>query len=161
MDRLDGMRLFARVVETGSFSEGARQEGVGQSTVSKITTLPRSLTLVSTMTRLPDSIFYCSMPEWSAARSACSLRRASRRLRPLIGHHQRPVAAHRYLQASEFGTDVSGQFFASAPKKFTCPIEAMRHPHFHDRANQEAAWQAVVNVSGVDLSYPASLSAVS
>jgi hypothetical protein len=38
MDRLDGMRLFARVVETGSFSEGARQEGVGQSTVCKITT---------------------------------------------------------------------------------------------------------------------------
>jgi hypothetical protein len=28
----------------------------------------------------------------------------------------------------------------------------MRHPHFHDRANQEAAWQAVVKVSGVDLS---------
>ena len=75
--------------------------------------------------------------------------------------HTPETAAHRYLQASEFGTDVSGQFFASAPKKFTGPIEAMRHPHFHDRANQEAAWQAVVNVSGVDLSYPASLTAVS
>ncbi len=75
--------------------------------------------------------------------------------------HTPETAAHRYLQASEFGTDVSGQFFASAPKKLTGPIEAMRHPHFHDRANQEAAWQAVVSVSGVDLSYPASLSAVS
>ena len=71
------------------------------------------------------------------------------------------TAARRYLQASDFGTDVSGQFFASAPKKLTGPIEAMRHPHFHDRANQEAAWQAVVKVSGVDLSNPASLSAVS
>jgi hypothetical protein len=80
---------------------------------------------------------------------------------PLIGLHQLTVAAHRYLQASEFGTDVSGQFFASAPKKFTGPIEAMRHPHFYDRASQEAAWQAVASVSGVDLSYPASLSAVS
>jgi len=70
------------------------------------------------------------------------------------GMSQTPeTAAHRYLQASEFGTDVSGQFFASAPKKLTGPIEAMRHPHFHDRANQEAAWQAVVSVSGVDLSY--------
>jgi hypothetical protein len=59
------------------------------------------------------------------------------------------VALH---QASAFGTDVSGQFFASAPKKFTGPIEAMRQPHFHDRANQEAAWQAIVKVSGVDLS---------
>ena len=62
------------------------------------------------------------------------------------------TAARRYLQASEFGTDVSGQFFASAPKKLTGPIEAMRHPHLHDRANQEAAWQAVVKVSGVDFS---------
>ena len=66
------------------------------------------------------------------------------------------TAARRYLQASEFGTDVSGHFFASAPKKLTGPIEAMRHPHLHDRANQEAAWQAVVKVSGVDLSNPAS-----
>jgi len=62
------------------------------------------------------------------------------------------TAARRYLQASEFGTDVSGHFFASAPRKLTGPIEAMRHPHFHDRANQEAAWQAVVKVSSVDLS---------
>ena len=75
--------------------------------------------------------------------------------------HTPETAARRYLQASEFGTDVSGQFFASAPKKLTGPIEAMRQPHFHDRANQEAAWQAVVKVSGVDFSYPASLSAVS
>jgi len=75
--------------------------------------------------------------------------------------HTPETAARRYIQASEFGTDVSGQFFASAPKKLTGPIEEMRQPHFHDRANQEAAWQAVVSVSGVDLSYPASLTAVS
>ncbi len=78
------------------------------------------------------------------------------------GMSQAPeIAARRYLQASEFGTDVSGQFFASAPKKLTGPIEAMRHPHLHDRANQEAAWQAVVKVSGADWSGPASLTAVS
>lgn len=71
------------------------------------------------------------------------------------------IAARRYLQASEFGTDVSGQFFASAPKRLTGPLEAMRHPHFHDPVNQEASWQAVVKVSGVDLSYPAPLSVVS
>jgi hypothetical protein len=41
------------------------------------------------------------------------------------------------------------------------PIVAMRQPHFHDRANQEAAWQAIVKVSGADFPYPASLSAVS
>ena len=69
------------------------------------------------------------------------------------GMDQTPeTAARRYIQASAFGTDVSGQFFASAPKKFSGPIESMRHPHLHDRANQEAAWQAVVKVSGADFS---------
>jgi NAD(P)-dependent dehydrogenase (short-subunit alcohol dehydrogenase family) len=68
------------------------------------------------------------------------------------GMNQTPeTAARRYLQASEFGTDVSGQFFASAQGKFSGPIEAQRHPHLHDRASQEAAWQAVVKVSGVNL----------
>lgn len=67
------------------------------------------------------------------------------------GMNQTPeTAARRYLQASEFGTDVSGQFFASAQGKFSGPIEAQRHPHLHDRASQESAWQAVVKVSGVD-----------
>ncbi len=69
------------------------------------------------------------------------------------GMNQTPeTAASRYLQVSTFGTDVSGTFFASAKGKFTGPIEAQRHPHLQDRASQEAAWQAVVNVSGVDLS---------
>jgi len=78
------------------------------------------------------------------------------------GMNQTPeTAARRYLQASEFGTDVSGQFFASAQGKFSGPIELQRQPHLHDRASQEAAWQAVVNVSGADLSAAPSLSAVS
>ena len=73
------------------------------------------------------------------------------------GMNQTPeTAARRYLQASAFGTDVSGQFFASAQGKVSGPIEAQRQPHLHDRANQEAAWQAVVKVTGVDLSEPAS-----
>jgi NAD(P)-dependent dehydrogenase (short-subunit alcohol dehydrogenase family) len=74
------------------------------------------------------------------------------------GMNQAPeVAARRYLQASEFGTDVSGQFFASAQGKFSGPMEVQRQPHLYDRASQEAAWQAVVKVSGVDLSNPAPL----
>ncbi len=80
------------------------------------------------------------------------------------GMNQTPeTAARRYLQASEFGTDVSGQFFASAQGKVSGPIEVQRHPHLHDRASQEAAWQAVVKVSGIDLSSPrpGSLNAVS
>ena len=74
------------------------------------------------------------------------------------GMDQTPeTAARRYLQASEFGTDVSGQFFASAQGKFSGPIEVQRQPHLHDRASQEAAWQAVVKVSGADLSATAIL----
>ena len=78
------------------------------------------------------------------------------------GMNQTPeTAASRYIQASKFGTDLSGQFFASAKGKFSGPMEVQRQPHLHDRASQEAAWQAVVKVSGVDLSHPASLTAVS
>jgi NAD(P)-dependent dehydrogenase (short-subunit alcohol dehydrogenase family) len=67
------------------------------------------------------------------------------------GMNQTPeTAASRYIQASKFGTDVSGQFFASAKGKFSGPMESQRQPHLHDRASQEAAWQAVVKVSGVD-----------
>ena len=78
------------------------------------------------------------------------------------GMNQTPeTAARRYIQASKFGTDVSGEFFASAQGKFSGPIEAQRHPHLLDRASQEAAWQAVVKVSGVDFSSAAPLSAVS
>ena len=67
------------------------------------------------------------------------------------GMNQTPeTAASRYLQASEFGTDASGQFFASAKGKFSGPIEVQLQPHLYDRASQEAAWKAVVNVSGLD-----------
>ena len=67
------------------------------------------------------------------------------------GVNQTPeTAARRYIQASEFGTDVSGQFFASAQGKFSGPIEVQRQPHLYDRASQEAAWQAVVKVAGLD-----------
>ena len=68
------------------------------------------------------------------------------------GMNQTPeTAARRYLQVAEFGTDDSGQFFASAKGKFTGPIEAQRQPHLLDRDSQEAAWQAVVTVSVLDL----------
>jgi NAD(P)-dependent dehydrogenase (short-subunit alcohol dehydrogenase family) len=77
------------------------------------------------------------------------------------GMSQTPeIAVRRYLQALAFGADVSGQFFASAPKKVTGPMEAMRQPHFHDRENQDAAWQAIGEVSGVVWSDPASFGVV-
>ncbi len=98
-----------------------------------------------------------SAPDTQAVRNLGPVMKSLMPLIKLIpGMSQTPeTAARRYLQASEFGTDASGQFFASAPKKLTGPIEAMRHPHLHDRANQEAAWQAVVKVSGADFNYRA------
>lgn len=78
------------------------------------------------------------------------------------GMNQTPeVAASRYLQASEFGTDVSGQFFASAQGKFSGPMEVQLQPHLLDGASQEAAWQAIANVSGVNLSPALPVSGVS
>ena len=110
--------------------------------------------------RLPSGMaVYAVSP--GAATATEVVRNASPMLRyvfiPIVnlipGMNQTPeTAARRYLQASKFGTNVSGQFFASAKGKFTGPIEVMRHPHLHDRANQEAAWQAVVKVAGVDSS---------
>ena len=38
-------------------------------------------------------------------------------------------------------------------------MELQRQPHLYDRTSQEAAWQAVVKVSGIDLSSSASMSA--
>lgn len=75
---------------------------------------------------------------------------------PIVKHipgmaHSIDEGAKRYLTASTFGVDVSGNFFASHPKKMTGPIELMRHEHLHDRENQEALWRAVVKVSGCDL----------
>ena len=52
-------------------------------------------------------------------------------------------AAARYLEASDYGDEVSGEFFASPPKKMTGQIERMQHDHFGDIDNQEALWAAV------------------
>jgi len=64
-----------------------------------------------------------------------------------------PVAASRYIEVSEYPDDVSGEFFASAPKKMTGDLHRMDHPHVSDRASQEATWKAIVAVSG-DIDYP-------
>lgn len=63
------------------------------------------------------------------------------------------VAAGRYLEASRFPDDVSGGFFASAPKKMTGPLHKVVLPHVLDRASQAAAWDAIVSVSG-GVDYP-------
>ena len=61
-------------------------------------------------------------------------------------------AAARYIEVSSYD-GVTGEFFASAPKKMTGPIEAMQMPHLHDEASQKASWEAVVKVAG-GVDYP-------
>ena len=63
------------------------------------------------------------------------------------------VAAHRYIEVAGYGDDATGQFYASAPKKMTGPIEPMQQPHIHDEVSQNAAWSAVVKVAG-GVDYP-------
>jgi len=65
------------------------------------------------------------------------------------------TAAGRYLQVISDDTGVSGQFYASAPKKMTGPIEVVDLEHISDAESQQAAWSAVVEVAGVD--YPVSV----
>lgn len=67
-----------------------------------------------------------------------------------------PVAASRYLEASDYGPKVNGEFFASAAKKMTGPLHKMDLGHIADGDSQEAAWTATVQVAGVG--FPASVS---
>ena len=59
------------------------------------------------------------------------------------------VAARRYLEVAD-RSDVTGAFFASAPKKVTGAIEVVDLPHLTDEEGQHAGWEAVALVSGVD-----------
>ena len=65
------------------------------------------------------------------------------------------TAAGRYVQIIGDDSGVTGQFYASAPKKMTGPMEVVDLDHIRDTENQQAAWSAVVEVAGVD--YPVSV----
>lgn len=57
------------------------------------------------------------------------------------------VAAERYTDAARFGPEVTGQFFASAPKKMTGPLHRVDLAHVNDRTSRDAAWAATVAVA--------------
>ena len=59
-------------------------------------------------------------------------------------------AAERYIDAFDYGADKSGYFFASAPGKMVGDVVQQVQPHVLDEANHEAAWSAVVQLSGTD-----------
>src|SRR5690242_20288623 len=81
--------------------------------------------------RLPSG-----MAVYAVAPGSAPDTKASRNVAPILryvfipivklipGMTQTPeAAARRYLQAADFGTNLSGQFFASAPGKLTGPVE--------------------------------------
>lgn len=61
------------------------------------------------------------------------------------------VAAKRYIEASEFGHEINGQFFASAPKKMTGPLHKVDLPHVNDRDSRDAAWNATAAIAEMNL----------
>lgn len=61
------------------------------------------------------------------------------------------VAARRYIAASQFGPEVSGQFFASAPKKMTGPLHKVDLLHVNDRKSRDAAWKATAAIAELNL----------
>lgn len=68
--------------------------------------------------------------------------------------HSLADGAGRYIEATGYGDDITGKFFASKPKKMTGPIEEMRLDHLDNPAAQRALWNVASKVaSGVG--YPA------
>jgi NAD(P)-dependent dehydrogenase (short-subunit alcohol dehydrogenase family) len=57
------------------------------------------------------------------------------------------VAAERYVDATRFGPEVTGQFFASAPKKMTGALHRVDLAHVNDRDSRNAAWAATVAIA--------------
>ena len=63
------------------------------------------------------------------------------------------IAARRYLDVAEYPEQVTGEFFASAPKKMTGDLHQVDLPHVRDRSSQAAVWEAIVRVAG-NVDYP-------
>lgn len=57
--------------------------------------------------------------------------------------HSVDDGAGRYLEAANFGPDVSGKFFASKPKKMTGAITEIQMDHLDNPAAQQALWDVV------------------
>lgn len=62
------------------------------------------------------------------------------------------AGAKRYLDASEFGAEASGKFYASPPGKMIGPLQVEKMEHFYDRSLQDACFRSVVRLSGVGFS---------
>lgn len=67
--------------------------------------------------------------------------------------HDLETGAGRYVEAIDFDDEVSGRFFASAPKKMIGPLQDLTEPRISDQASQEAVWNVIVGLAG-GVGYP-------
>ena len=65
--------------------------------------------------------------------------------------HSVVSGARRYLDAADRGTEVTGQFLGSAPKKMTGELRTLKYPHIEGKDLQKAAWDVIVKLAGVDV----------
>ena len=70
---------------------------------------------------------------------------------PGMSHNVSDGAA-RYLQAAAFGPDLTGQFYASKPKKGTGPLHLIEMDHLDDAAARRALWRTTAALTDID--YP-------
>ena len=61
------------------------------------------------------------------------------------------TAAARYVDGLDRTEQDTGNFYASAPGKMIGPVERMVQPHILATDSQEAAWQALVQLTGAEL----------
>ncbi|MEN0061303.1 MAG: SDR family NAD(P)-dependent oxidoreductase [Myxococcota bacterium] len=119
--------------------------------------------------RLPDgmavyAVSPCSTPGTGAARNQPWLVRNL--VMPVMGGpigrwtgaaHSVATAADRYVEAIGWGTDRSGELWASASGKMTGPLAPMRHPHVLDRQSAEAAWAALCDLTEQRIEHAAAM----
>lgn len=111
--------------------------------------LPRGMTV--------NAVSPGSTPDTDGTRDAPFLMK--RLLVPIIKlipgmSHSVSDGASRYLEATTYGPERTGHFFASKPKKGTGPLHIVEMTHFDNPTAQTALWNVTTQITG-GISYPA------
>lgn len=62
--------------------------------------------------------------------------------------HSVSEGAKRYLEVAGYDSSITGEFFASAPKKMTGPLVPIRMDHIDDEAGRSALWDVTTRITG-------------
>ena len=71
------------------------------------------------------------------------------KLLPGMSHTVSDGAA-RYIEATTFGPERTGEFFASRPKRGTGPLQVVQMDHLDNPAAQRALWSVTARITGAD-----------